>query len=190
MLSDGGLPPNLPEIPGKVIYEKVGREDDNFALTALSVRALPDTPPQLFAQISNYGSSDVEVIFAVDLDDELFNALRYTVPAQSSIDVNMDDLPANFTRVKATISRPANSAVADYVESDNVGYAVFSPGGTGKALLVTEGNRFLDQIYSLLSGIELTTVTPDQAYTCLSVIMTSPFWMAGCRRMICPKATY
>ncbi|MCQ3930963.1 MAG: hypothetical protein DPW16_10935 [Chloroflexi bacterium] len=162
VLSDGGLPPNLPEIPGRVIYEKVGREDDNFALTALSVRALPDSPPQLFAEISNYGSSDIEVIFAVDLDDELFNALRYTVPAQSSIDVNMDDLPANFTRVKASVSRPTNSSVADYVESDNVGYAVFSPGGTGKALLVTEGNRFLDQIYSLLSGIELTTVTPDQ----------------------------
>ncbi|MBI5928256.1 MAG: BatA domain-containing protein [Chloroflexi bacterium] len=162
VLSDGGLPPNLPEIPGKVIYEEVGREDDNFALTALSVRALPDDSPQLFAQISNYGSSDVEVIFAVDLDDELFNALRYTVPAQSSIDVNMDDLPANFTRVKASISRPTGSNVPDYVESDNVGYAVFSPGGTGKALLVTNGNRFLDQIYSLQSGIELTTVTPDQ----------------------------
>lgn len=162
VLSDGGLPSNLPEIPGKVIYEKVGREDDNFALTALSVRALPDNPPELFAQISNYGSSDIEVIFALDLDDELFNALRYIVPAQSSVDVNMDNLPTNFTRVKASISRPTGSNVPDYVDSDNVGYAVFSPGGTGKALLVTTGNRFLEQVYSLLAGIELTTVTPEQ----------------------------
>lgn len=162
VLSDGGLPPNLPEIPGDVLYEKVGREDDNFALTALSVRALPNEPPQLFAQVRNFGDTDIEVIFAIELDDELFNAFPYEIGAQSTLDISIDDLPTTFTRVKVSVSRPRGSNVPDYVESDNVGYAVFSPGGTGQALLVSEGSRFLSQIYSNLSGIELTTVTPDQ----------------------------
>src|SRR5690606_33630848 len=65
IISDGGLADaaRLPAIPGRLQYIPVGQSDRNLAISGLATAALPGGPTQLFAQITNYGSADAEVIF-------------------------------------------------------------------------------------------------------------------------------
>lgn len=162
VLTDGGLPVNLPEIPGDIVYARVGRENDNLAITALAVRALPNSLPQLFAQVSNVGERDSEFIFELAIDGDFFSANRYTVAANSTLDILVPDLPDTMQYAQATISRPRSERVPDYLTTDNTAYAVFQRGGVGQVLVVTERNIFLEQMFGSLPGIELTVVTPDQ----------------------------
>ncbi len=81
IIGDGGLGSavNLPAIPGDLRYVPVGRSNDNLAISALATRALPGQPPQLFAQITNYGDDDARVIFDLRVDGELFTADEHVV---------------------------------------------------------------------------------------------------------------
>src|SRR5690606_39264786 len=103
IISDGGLGDSvrLPPIPGNLNYIPVGRAGDNLAISALATRSLPGQPPQLFAQITNYGSSDASVIFDLRIDGTLLTAEEHSVPAHSSLPLVSDQLPARFTTIQA-----------------------------------------------------------------------------------------
>lgn len=156
IVTDGGLPGNLPEIPGDIRVVLVGEESENLAITALATRAVGGGGPQLFAQLTNYGTQEAETIFSITLDGELFSAQRYTVPAGAHVDVLTEDLPTDFRELEASLSQPAGSNVPDYLESDNTAYAVYNPGGAGRVLLMTPRNIFLSQIFGSLPGVDLT----------------------------------
>lgn len=160
IVTDGGLPGNLPEIPGNIRVVLVGEESENLAITALATRAVGGGEPQLFAQITNYGTQDAETIFSLSLDGELFSAQRYAVPAGQHVDVLTEDLPDNFRELEATLSVPSGSNVPDYLDSDNTAYAVYSAGGAGRVLLMTPRNIFLSEIFSSLPGVQLTQGDP------------------------------
>lgn len=156
IVTDGGLPGNLPEIPGDIRVVLVGEESENLAITALATRAVGGGGPQLFAQLTNYGTQEAETIFSITLDGELFSAQRYTVPSGSHVDVLTENLPTDFRELEASLSQPAGSNVPDYLESDNTAYAVYNPGGAGRVLLMTPRNIFLSQIFGSLPGVDLT----------------------------------
>lgn len=160
IVTDGGLPGNLPEIPGDIRVVLVGESGENLAITALATRAVGGGEPQLFAQITNYGTQDAETIFSLTLDGELFSAQRYVVPAGQHLDVLTENLPENFRELEASLSVPSDSAVPDYLESDNTAYAVYNAGGAGRVLLMTPRNIFLSEIFSSLSGVQLTQGDP------------------------------
>lgn len=161
IVTDGGLPGNLPEIPGNIRVVLVGDESENLAITALATRAVGGGGPQLFAQVTNYGTQDTETIFSITLDGELFSAQRYTVPAGQHIDVLTENLPTNFRELEANISQPSGATVPDYLDSDNTAYAVYNQSGTGRVLLMTPRNIFLTQIFGSLPGVELTQGNPE-----------------------------
>ena len=98
IIGDGGLGDSvrLPAIPGTLRYIPVGRSDDNLAISALATRALPGQPPQLFAQITNYGSDDARVVFDLRVDGTLLTAQDYDVPAHSSVPLVSQNLPDRF----------------------------------------------------------------------------------------------
>ncbi len=160
IVTDGGLPGNLPEIPGDIRVVLVGESSENLAITALATRAVGGGEPQLFAQITNYGTQDSETIFSLNLDGELFSAQRYTVPAGQHLDVLTENLPENFRELEASLSVPSDSSVPDYLESDNTAYAVYNAGGAGRVLLMTPRNIFLSEIFSSLPGVQLTEGDP------------------------------
>lgn len=60
------------------------------------------------------------------------------------------DLPAEFRRVEAAITRPASSSIPDYVSLDDVAYATYTPASAGRALIITRGNRFIEEGLSAL----------------------------------------
>lgn len=162
MIGDGGLTEadNLPaiSIPGDVRFIQVGQSDQNVAITALASRAVPGQPPQLFAQLTNYGSADAEVVFSLRVDEEPVPLVseRYTIPANGSRQiVSTEALTQTFSTLQAEVTLSVNSAGNDYLEVDNSAWSVSRETGERTVLLVTEGNLFLEQVLRSLSGLEV-----------------------------------
>src|SRR5690606_10473477 len=157
ILSDGGLPDDLPPIPGNVQFVPVGESNRNVAITALATSALPDQPPQLFARLSNYGDRDTDVILDGRLNSSsvIDWAFRYTIPARSEIDLFDIELPPDFDTLTTTLTLPSASREADHLALDNVAHTVRDRSGVGRVLLATENNLFLRQVFRSLRGVEL-----------------------------------
>ncbi len=161
IISDGGgmLNPSddsiqLPAIPGDLQYIPVGTASSNVAISALATRALPGEPPQLFTQITNYGNEDARVIFNLRVDGSLFAADEVTIPANGSIPLALDELPATFTTIQAGVTLPTDATTTDYLADDNSAWAVNSTSGGRRALVMTEGNLFIEQVLRSLPGVE------------------------------------
>ncbi len=165
ILSDGGLPPDLPPIPGRVRYVPIGERGDNVALSALAVTARAGRAPQLFAQIANYGDADAEVILDLRLDDgsAIYTARRYSVPAGGTVDIFGIALPADFRSVTARLTLPHDAPIPDYLAADNRAFAVPPRVGAGRVLLVTAGNPFLEHAFRSLRGVQLFRADPSGA---------------------------
>lgn len=168
IFSDGGAQLSaadgisLPALPGTVQYAPVGRRSDNLAVTALAVRTLPGQPPQLFAEIENFGAADAETIFDLRVDGALFTAVQMRVPAGSSLPVVSDALPAGFTAVRAGLTAAAGEAWLNALALDDAGYAVTETSASRRVLLVSaDGNLFLEQALRSLPGVQAFSARPN-----------------------------
>jgi len=156
IISDGSLgdPARLPTINGEVRYVPIGQSNDNVAITALATRALPGEEPQLFAQVTNFGDADTEVIFDLRVDGELFDADSYTIPANGSVPIISRALPLGFTTLQAGLTLPADSTTPDYLAEDNSAWSVSSGGGERRVLVMSPGNLFLNQVMRTLPSVD------------------------------------
>ncbi|MBN1965622.1 MAG: VWA domain-containing protein, partial [Anaerolineae bacterium] len=156
VISDGRVPPDLPVIPGDLQFLPIGTSGENVALTALATRALAGEPPQLFAELSNFGQQETEVIFSLYFDGELSpeGTRRVTIPAGTIREVFFTDLPDSFTVLSASIAPSSATTVPDYLAVDNTAWTIYNPPGAGRVLLMTPGNIYLRQALSSLPGIE------------------------------------
>jgi hypothetical protein len=164
VISDGGLGETvgLPGIEGEVRYIPIGTAADNVAITALAARAQPGSPPQLFAQITNYGPVDMPVVFSLRIDGELTTPENVIVPAGSSLPiVSTRALPAEFSTIEASVTLSVNAEAPDYLEVDNRAYTT-SPGlGDLRVLLVTAGNIYIEQVFALNPAVQAVRATPE-----------------------------
>lgn len=158
IISDGGLgdPALLPDVPGKVTYLPVGQFSSNIAITALATSALPGKTPQLFAQITNYGDQDAEVVFSLSVDSTLFASDFYTVPARDNVSIVSERLPDQFAIIEANVIPSSSSQVSDYLSEDNTAWAISSGAANRRVLLKTQGNLYIEQVLRTLRSIELT----------------------------------
>jgi hypothetical protein len=156
IISDGNLgdPRRLPTISGEVRYVPVGRSSSNVAITALATRTLPGERPQLFAQITNFGDQDTDVIFDLRVDNELFTAERYAIPAGQSVPLISQALPADYGTLQAGLTLPAGSTVPDYLAQDNTAWTVSSGAGARRVLVMTPNNLFLEQVLRSLPSVD------------------------------------
>ena len=159
IISDGGLPADLPPVPAEVQYVPVGQAADNLAISALAVRPL-DEQPQLFASVDNYGPEDAEVILSIEVDGVLVAAERLVVPAGGVATHSVPDLPQEASIIRAELTRPAESTAADYLALDDVATAVYTPPVGGRVLLVSEGNLFLEQVLTAIPTVEAFRAAP------------------------------
>jgi Ca-activated chloride channel homolog len=156
IVGDGGLGDNsqLPDMPGEVNFVPIGESSSNVAITALATRNLPGQPPQLFAQVTNYGDQDAEIIFDLRVDGALFTAERYTIPANDGLPLVSAALPDDFEVLQAGITLPGDATFVDYLAEDNTAWAVSSGGSNRRALLMTPGNLFVEQVLRSLPGVQ------------------------------------
>src|SRR5260221_7464937 len=162
IIGDGGLPSDLGNQYGDVKFIPVGTSDSNVAITALATANDPTSGPQLYARVTNYGSQAADTILSVTLDGKLFNAQTYNIPANSYSDVVVPNLPKDFQRAVASLSRPVASKVPDYLPLDDTAYTVFSGASAGRALLVTQQNRFLEQGFASLADWQTFRAQADK----------------------------
>ncbi len=103
---------------------------------------------------------DQDALFSLTLDGTLYDSRRVSVSAGSTANLTWD-LPEDTAVIEARLSDHEN----DYLPLDDVAYAVHEGGVTNRALLVTEGNLFLEQVFSVLPGVEAFKASPDSDLT-------------------------
>ncbi|MDX1663343.1 MAG: VWA domain-containing protein [Candidatus Promineifilaceae bacterium] len=154
IVSDGGLPPALPPLPGETVYVPVGESGENLALTALAPRAGVEGP-QLFAAVANLGTLNQEALVTIEVAGTLFDSRRIEVAAGETRSLTWD-LPAEVSTVAARVGEQT----LDYLAVDDRAWAVYEAGLQNRALLIGPGNLFLEQLYAVLPGIELFQAPP------------------------------
>jgi len=155
VVSDGGLPDDLPPLPAEAVYVPIGRAGENLALSALATRSAADGP-RLFLSVTNTGAGEQEALVSLDLNGTLYDSRRVAVPAGQA-----RNLTWNLPQETATVSARLSQQTADTFSLDDRAWAVHEGGVSNRALLVTPGNIFLEQAYSVLPGIETFKVSPD-----------------------------
>ncbi|MFZ4815984.1 MAG: vWA domain-containing protein [Phototrophicaceae bacterium] len=155
ILSDGNLGDvtALPGVAGDIEYIPIGENAGNIAISALATRALAGGSPQLFTQLTNYGTSPAEVVFSLRIDGVLDSSERYTLPANSSIPIVIETLPEGFEVIQAQLIAAANSTTEDYLALDNSAWAVADSGGVIEALMISPGGLFLDRVLGSLPTV-------------------------------------
>jgi hypothetical protein len=161
IFSDGGLPSDLPALPAPVRFVRIGRESGNMSISALAARPLGDSP-QLFAAVTNYGTQDGSVILSLEADGQLLKAQRMDVAAGQTSNLTITDLPPTVQVIHAAISLPSQGGVADYLPVDDVADTVYTPPTSGRVLLVSDGNLFLEQILGALPTVQAFRATPEK----------------------------
>jgi hypothetical protein len=154
IISDGGLPESgLPALPGDARYISIGESNDNLAISALALRASKGKP-QLFAEVKNYSDKDRIIIFSLYIGKELFLARQINIPAHGQNSISLDDLPTATAVYKAHISNLDDNAPLDSLSLDDTAFAVYQASSARRALLVSKGNLFLEQLLASLPGIQ------------------------------------
>jgi len=155
IVSDGGLPESgLPALPSEVRYIPIGQADDNLAISALALRA-SNGVPQLFAEVTNTSDADRKVLLSLYLGNDLFDARQVDIPANSQKSVSLENLPISTAIYKAHISDLTEaSKPLDSLALDDTAFAVYQSSAARRALLVSNGNLFLEQLLASLPGIQ------------------------------------
>lgn len=159
LVSDGGLPNNLPPLPAGASYTPIGQSGENLALNALATRNT-EAGPQLFASVSNSGLLEQTALLSLRLGEQLFDSQRITIPAGQTTNLTWQ-LPAEVTTIEARLSEQSQ----DYLPLDDSAWAVHEGGVSNRALLITAGNLFLEQIYGVLPGIQAFKAAPEADLT-------------------------
>ena len=156
MISDGGigaatsLPANIP----RPIYVPIGESGDNVAITALATRSLAGQPPQLFAQVTNYGDSPADISLVIRLDDVLRLSRSGTIPPRSQLPIPFDEPIAEaFSALSASLT--FDSDVNDFLALDNRAWTVRNQVSARRLFYVSEdSNLFVEQVLRSLPGVQ------------------------------------
>ena len=163
IISDGGLPADT-QLPANIPqpnYIQIGESGANLALTALATRSLPGQNPQLFAQVQNYSSDDVEVSLLIRLDGALWDSVTRPVSANSQRSF-VFDVESEFRTIEAELVFDEN--VTDYLTLDNTAYTVSNTDSSRRVLLLSpEPNIFLEQVLRSLPGLQVVRGNPESA---------------------------
>ena len=156
MISDGGigaatsLPANIP----RPVYVPVGESSDNVAITALATRARAGQPPQLFAQVTNYGDSAVDISLVIRLDDVLRLSRSGVIPPRSQLPIPFDEPIAEaFHTLSAALTFDGD--VDDFLALDNQAWAVRDEASARRLFYVSaDSNLFVEQVLRSLPGVQ------------------------------------
>ncbi|GAB4498702.1 MAG: BatA and WFA domain-containing protein [Anaerolineales bacterium] len=164
ILSDGGIPADLPPLPVPVRYLPIGSSSQNLAITALSPRAAAQTL-QLFVSVRNYGNAPQSAILALYQNAALFSSQQITIPPNQTFNLTLPDLPNATALYEARLSPLPGSDTLDPLTLDDHAYTAYNPGGQRNVLLVTSGNLFLEQILAAVPQINAYRALPDDTGT-------------------------
>ncbi|MBC7248853.1 MAG: VWA domain-containing protein [Anaerolineae bacterium] len=148
IVSDGGLPADLPDMPVPVTYVPVGRGDDNRAILALAVRDGAQGP-QVFVRVANLGAAEATALVELAVDGQLFDARQLTLPPRDKQGLTFTGLPLDARQVVARLSGE------DLLLVDDTAWAVRATSQPAQVILLSAGNVFLERALGLLPNVEV-----------------------------------
>ncbi|MFN4293119.1 MAG: vWA domain-containing protein [Thermoflexales bacterium] len=154
VFSDGANADDLGLLPGKARFIPIGNSGDNVAISALTLRRTL-RGLSAFVRVTNSGSQDERVLVSLRADGALVDARALDVPAGASAEWMVGNLNPDVVAVDARI----DEAQRNFLAVDDAAYAVNTANTTRHALLLTRGNRFLEQALASLPGLRVTRAT-------------------------------
>jgi Ca-activated chloride channel homolog len=145
----------LPEvgIGAPVLVERVGETDANQAIAALSVvRRAGGAQLDLFVAVANPSTADATRRLEIVADGELVDARDLAVGAGERTEAIIGTVPAGARVVEARL------AGADALAADDRAFAIVPPETVTRALVVGDGNPYLENALALLPRLELFAV--------------------------------
>lgn len=152
---------NAEQIPGVAVgapvrVERVGSSDANQAIAALSARRRSGGAQlDAFVAVGNASTTDATRRLELYADGALVEARDLDIPAGSRAEALISTVPP------ATELLEARLAGEDALDVDDRAFAVIPRDEPVRALLVGEGNAYLESAMALLPRLELYAVGPD-----------------------------
>ena len=131
-----------------VQWVSVGYARPNLALRQFQARRLVNSPQtvEFFLTVSNFNSQPEEVDLEITWEEQLFEARSFTIPAGETrsvvIPVVLDQPLENSVSMKANMI--PRRAERDFLSEDNVRFLLLQPSPPARVLLVSDGNRYLE----------------------------------------------
>ena len=149
--SDGVNANDLQALTGNVRYIPIGKSGDNIAISTLSLRKTP-RGLAAFVRVNNTGSVDDRVLVSIRSDNLLLDARMLNIPAGQSASWTIDGIDPQVSSVRAAIDQAGHNDLP----IDDVAYVVNEKTAQRRALLLTPGNRFLEQALAVLPNLHVT----------------------------------
>lgn len=152
LATDAAISAPIPALPGDVRVLPVGGEQANVGIVAFSLRRY-DGGWAAFARLHNAGpATSREVTLLADGSVVAHRAID--LPAEEDVALTFADVPVTAW---AEVQLNTVPQAQDALRLDDRAGVAFSAHQAASVLLVTPGNRFLQQALRSLSGIELAT---------------------------------
>jgi len=163
VLSDGNVTlPARSSVNGKVSYMPIGVSDENQAIELLSLQAIPGSNSlAAFAQIVNYSDMDVERRIAIYSDGNMSGVYDLDLPPNGEQSVLLEELPIETNHVEARLL--SNDQTKDYLPIDDRAVTIHRQTDPYTVTLITQGNIFLETALTLLPGLSINSITPEEA---------------------------
>ena len=158
VFSDGRFPdPRAapPVITGTVAFRGVGQRGDNQGIVSLALRRNAGTI-SLFVQVLNAAEGEMVRRLDIDLDGKAWAGRELTLAPGDTQAVILDDVPIDAQVVHAHLAGDDDLAV------DDDAWIVNRLSDPSPVLLVSDGNRFLQNALVLLPNVTLERSRPTE----------------------------
>jgi len=176
LFSDGRvLDPQDLAIRGKVTFDKIGTDDaPNVAIVAMSAKRTYERPTevQVFARLANYGPEPVKADVQLSVDDKVRTIATTNLLPERWDDKRRDEAEAagNAGRESVEFTLELTDAAVlkveqmrkdgDALAADDAAQVIVPPPKTLAVLLVSNGNFFIEKLFSVLELKSPDTMLP------------------------------
>jgi hypothetical protein len=156
VLSDGnvGAATGLPPLRFPVVFEPIGTAAENLAVSAFATRQVQGKTAVL-ARITNYGTHPQETMVELSADGQVVDTRPLAIQPATEDELYWPEVPAGARLLQVRL------LAEDALALDNRAWTVAAPEAHAKALLVTNGNVYLERALSLNPQLEVTRLAPN-----------------------------
>jgi Ca-activated chloride channel homolog len=152
VLSDGGFGEmtNLSASGAKLDFIRIGRRNDNAAITGISSRKSLSGSQQVFISLKNYAAQPKHFNLDINLGAQLLDTREENLKPGETRQEVLDGVDSLSGRVTARLD------IADDLAADNFGSVYLSKPRKLSVLLVSKGNLFLQNALNLDQRVQLS----------------------------------
>ena len=160
IIGDGANSDDLKAQAEPAQFRSVGGAGANIAISTFALRQTVRGASAL-ARVTNHGSHEATVLLslragaATSTATNLLDARELKIAAGQSAQWTVNGIDATVAYVRASIDR-ATPAESNALSADDVAWAVNASPAPRRALLLSRGNRFLEQALGALPNLQVT----------------------------------